>query len=264
MNGREAGVMISANSVNIMKGGLGSGYMNAIIQDFAAEIRNENAAGLSVGFAPAIDVIPVGKFNIFLDYKVFMIPALIVILMTLLCGFLPALNIVSEKEIGTIEQINVTPVGKRHFILGKLIPYWIIGLFVFSVTLGLAALIYGLAPVGSLLTLYVSVMIYIATVSGMGLLISNYSSTMQQAMFVIFFFLIILILISGLFTPISSMPQWAQTFTIFNPLRYFIEIMRNTFLKGSSFVNNLPQLGSLIIFAAILNSWAILSYRKSA
>ncbi|MDR1764427.1 MAG: ABC transporter permease, partial [Dysgonamonadaceae bacterium] len=104
----------------------------------------------------------------------------------------------------------------------------------------------------------------IAAVSGMGLLISNYSSTMQQAMFVIFFFMIILLLISGLFTPIASMPQWAQTFTIFNPLRYFIEIMRNTFLKGSSFVNNLPQMGSLIIFAVILNAWAIISYRKSA
>ncbi|MDR1610068.1 MAG: ABC transporter permease [Candidatus Symbiothrix sp.] len=262
MNGDEAGVMISANAVNIMKGGLGSGYMSAIVQDFAGEIRAERIRIFGKTELPLIQVISKGCFNVFLDYKVFMIPALIVILMTLLCGFLPALNIVSEKEIGTIEQINVTPVKKFSFILGKLIPYWAIGLFVFTVTLGLAALIYGLIPKGNLLTIYLSVLIYISTVSGLGLVISNYSSTLQQAMFVIFFFMIIFILISGLFTPIASMPQWAQTFTYFNPLRYFIEIMRMTFLKGSGFWDIRQQLAALGICAFVLNGWALISYRK--
>jgi ABC-2 type transport system permease protein len=262
INKGKADVMISANAVNIMKGGLGSGYMNAIVQDFANEIRSEQIQTSGKIDLPMIQVIPQGRFNVFLDYKVFMIPALIVILMTLLCGFLPALNIVSEKEIGTIEQINVTPVKKFSFILGKLIPYWTIGLFVFTVTLCLAALVYGLVPRGNLLTIYFSVLVYITTVSGLGLLISNYSSTLQQAMFVIFFFLIIFILISGLFTPIASMPKWAQTFTYFNPLRYFIEIMRMIFLKGSGFSNIWRQLVSLIFYAFILNSWALISYRK--
>ena len=262
MNAGEAAVMISANAVNIMKGGLGSGYMNAIVQDFADEIRAERIQTSGKIDLPLIQVIPQGRFNVFLDYKVFMIPALIVILMTLLCGFLPALNIVSEKEIGTIEQINVTPVKKFSFILGKLIPYWTIGLFVFTLTLGLAALIYGLIPKGNLLTIYLSVLIYISTVSGLGLVISNYSSTLQQAMFVIFFFLIIFILISGLFTPIASMPQWAQTFTYFNPLRYFIEIMRMTFLKGSGFPDIWRQLAALGACAFVLNGWALISYRK--
>ena len=262
MNTGEAAVMISANAVNIMKGGLGSGYMNAIVQDFANEIRAERIQTLGNTNLPIIQVIPQARFNVFLDYKIFMIPALIVILMTLLCGFLPALNIVSEKEIGTIEQINVTPVDKFSFILGKLIPYWTIGLFVFTLTLILAALVYGLVPRGNLLTIYFSVLIYISTVSGLGLLISNYSSTMQQAMFIIFFFIIIFILISGLFTPIVSMPKWAQTFTYFNPLRYFIEIMRMVFLKGSGFSDIWRQLASLIIYAFILDGWALVSYRK--
>ncbi|GHT64580.1 ABC transporter permease [Bacteroidia bacterium] len=262
MNAGAADVMISANAVNIMKGGLGSGYMNAIVQDFANEIRAERIQTSGKTELPLIQVISQGRFNIFLDYKVFMIPALIVILMTLLCGFLPALNIVSEKEIGTIEQINVTPVKKISFILGKLIPYWTIGLFVFTLTLGLAALIYGLVPKGNLLTIYLSVLIYISTVSGLGLVISNYSSTLQQAMFVIFFFLIIFILISGLFTPIASMPQWAQIFTYFNPLRYFIEIMRMTFLKGSGFSDIWRQLAALGVWALALNGWALMSYRK--
>ena len=262
INTGEASVMISANAVNIMKGGLGSGYMNAIVQDFANEIRAERIQTSGQTGIPVIQVIPQARFNVFLDYKVFMIPALIVILMTLLCGFLPALNIVSEKEIGTIEQINVTPVKKISFILGKLIPYWAIGLFVFTLAISLAALVYGLVPKGNLATIYLSVLVYISTVSGLGLVISNYSSTLQQAMFVIFFFLIIFILISGLFTPIASMPMWAQTFTYFNPLRYFIEIMRMIFLKGSGFSDIWRQLAALILYAFILNGWALVSYRK--
>jgi ABC-2 type transport system permease protein len=212
---------------------------------------------------PVIDVVTQSRFNTFMDYKMFMIPALMVILMTLICGFLPALNIVSEKEIGTIEQINVTPIRKFTFIFAKLIPYWIIGLTVFTFCLSLAALVYGLIPAGNLLTIYLSVFVYILVVSGFGLIVSNNSSTMQQAMFVIFFFLIILILISGLFTPIASMPDWAQKFTLFNPLRYFIEIMRMVYLKGSSISNLAPQLTALLTFAVVLNSWAVWSYRKS-
>ena len=257
-------VMLSANAVNIMKGGLGSNYMGGILRDFADEIRAEHISISGVNSLPLIQLVPQNRFNPFLDYKVFMIPALVVMLLTLICGFLPALNIVSEKEIGTIEQINVTPVKKSLFILSKLIPYWIIGLIVLTLALGLAALVYGLLPAGNLITVYLFALIYILVVSGLGLIISNYSATMQQAMFMMFFFLIILILISGLFTPIASMPTWAQTFTLFNPLRYFIEVMRMVYLKGSSLVHLSNQLFALLSFAVFLNVWAILSYRKSS
>ena len=259
-----ASVMISANTVNIIKGGLGSTYMTGIVQDFAGEIRSERMQSSARNSIPLIETLTQSRFNPFMDYKMMMIPALMVVLLTIICGFLPTLNIVSEKEIGTIEQINVTPVSKFTFILAKLIPYWIIGLSVFTFCLILAALIYGLIPAGNILTIYLSVFIYILVVSGLGIVVSNHSSTMQQALFVMFFFLIIFIMISGLFTPIASMPDWAQTFTYFNPLRYFIEIMRMVYLKGSSFGNLTTQLAALLIFAAILNSWAIWSYRKSS
>jgi ABC-2 type transport system permease protein len=260
----EAGVMISANAVNQMKGGLSSGYMTAIVRDFAEELREEllQPAGKSL-VLPVIQVIPQARFNVFLDYKVFMIPALIVMVLTLICGFLPALNIVNEKEIGTIEQINVTPIGKFSFVMAKLIPYWIIGLLIFTLFIALSALVYGLIPRGNLLTIYFSTLIYILVVSGIGLVISNHSSTLQQAMFVMFFFIIILILISGLFTPIASMPHWAQVISDFNPLRYFIEIMRMVYLKGSDITNLFHQLTILSIFAVVFNGWAIISYRKS-
>ena len=255
-------VMISANAVNIIKGGLGSTYMMGIVRDFADEIRSEKIQ-LPKAALPVIDVVTQSRFNPYMDYKMFMIPALMVVLMTLVCGFLPALNIVNEKEIGTIEQINVTPVSKFMFMIGKLIPYWIIGLAVFSFCLILGALVYGLIPAGNILTIYLSVFVYLLVVSGLGLVVSNHSSTMQQALFVMFFFLIIFIMISGLFTPIASMPDWAQTFTLFNPLRYFIEIMRMVYLKGSSIGHITNQLMALSAFAILLNSWAVISYRKS-
>ena len=155
-----------------------------------------------------------GRFNPYLDYKVFMVPALMAQLLMMLCGFLPALNIVSEKEFGTIEQINVTPVSKFTFILAKLIPYWIAGILILTIGIILAWLVYGLVPAGHLWLLYFFALLFIIVISGMGLVVSNYSQTMQQAMFVMFFFVIIIMLMSGLFTPINSMPEWAQTITI--------------------------------------------------
>jgi len=256
-----ANVMISANAVNGMKGGLGSAYLAGIINDFANELRMENGEWrINSQFSTLNSQF---RFNPTLDYKVFMIPALFVMLLTLLTGFLPALNIVGEKELGTTEQLNVTPMNKGIFILAKLIPYWIIGFVILSICMGLAALIYGLFPAGSMATIYLYAVIYILVVSGLGIVISNYSDTMQQAMFVMFFFMLIIILLSGLFTPVSSMPKWAQTITAFNPLRYFMEVMRAVYLKGSSMRELLPQFFALCGFAVVFNAWAVLSYKKS-
>ncbi|MDR1553197.1 MAG: ABC transporter permease [Prevotellaceae bacterium] len=259
-----AEVMISANAVNGVKGGLGSGYLTRIMNDFADEITAEKGLDKNKRVTPAINVIPHNMYNVYLDYKIFMIPALAVMLLTILVGFLPTLNIVSEKEAGTIEQINVTPVRRLQFIFAKLIPYWVIGFFVLSISFVLAALIYGLYPVGNLWTVYLYAGIYILVVSGLGLVISNHSDTMQQAMFVMFFFMLIMLLLSGLLTPVSSMPDWAQAITKINPLSYFTQIMRSIYLKGSGIKDLLPQLYALSGFAVLLNVWAILSYKKSS
>ena len=262
INGKPVNIMISANSVNGTKGGLSTSYLSTILNDYADERREEIILSATADI-PTFTIIPRYNFNPHLDYKIFMVPALMVMLLTMISGFLPALNIVSEKETGTIEQINVTPVKKLNFVLSKLIPYWIIGFIVLSICLALATLIYGIYPVGSLLTIYFFATIYILVVSGMGLIISNYSETMQQAMFVMYFFIMILILMSGLFTPINSMPEWAQTLTTINPLKYFIQVMRQVYLKGSTLQDLTDQLIALGIFALILNTWAVLSYKKS-
>ena len=256
-------VMISANSINGIKGGLGSSYLSAILADYSEELRDEYGVQNMATEIPSFSVMTQYKFNPYMDYKVFMVPALMVMLLTMVCGFLPALNIVGEKEAGTIEQMNVTPVKKLIFVLAKLIPYWIIGFVILSICMSLAALVYGIFSIGSLLTIFLFATIYILVVSGMGLVISNYSDTMQQAMFVMFFFMLILLLMSGLFTPVTSMPQWAQNITIFNPLKYFMQVMRLVYLKGSAFGEMIPQFFALCSFAFALNTWAVLSYRKN-
>ena len=267
MKGEEAHILIAANAVNGTKGGLGSSYLASIVNDYSTEIRSEypqvsQVAAVSEAI-PSIRVDTKGLFNPNLNYKLYMIPALMVMLLTLICGFLPALNVVSEKEMGTIEQINVTPVPKFVFIIAKLLPYWLIGFIVLTLCFVLAWLLYDVVPVGHFAVIYFFAILFVLVVSGFGLVISNYSATMQQSMFVMWFCILVLILMSGLFTPISSMPTWAQIVTWFNPLRYFMEVMRMVYLKGSGIIDLLPHLGILLLFAVVANSWAVVSYRKN-
>lgn len=255
-------VLLSANTVNGTKGILSSSYLSNIINDYASDIRPLSAES-SIGM-PVIEINTQGRFNPHLDYKIFMVPALMAQLLMLLCGFLPALNIVSEKEFGTIEQINVTPVSKLIFILAKLIPYWVSGIIILTLGIILARVVYGLLPEGHVWLLYFFALLFIVVVSGMGLVISNYSQTMQQAMFVMFFFVIIIMLMSGLFTPVNSMPKWAQYITVVNPLKYFIQVTRMVYLKGSEFYDLIIQFIALLTMAVILNGWAVFSYKKNS
>lgn len=264
LRGETGRILLAANTVNGTKGGLGSSYLSTIIGDYAMELRAENPAISTIAIVPTANISEQMQFNRNGNYKLFIVPALMVMLLTLLCGFLPALNVVSEKEKGTIEQINVTPVNRFTFILAKLLPYWAMGFVVLTLCFAMAWLFYGILPVGHFIVIYSHAAIFVLTVSGLGLVISNHSATMQQAMFVMFFFLIILMLMSGLFTPISSMPDWAQAITIFNPLKYMIIVLRTVYLKGGGFPDLLPQLGALTGFALFFNTWAVISYRKSS
>ncbi|GAK37665.1 ABC transporter permease [Bacteroides graminisolvens] len=268
-NGEASHVLLAANAVDGSIGGLASSYMTATLADYNAQLHVENPSSGIVQEAassvqPSVSVSEKNLYNPHLNYKLFMVPALMVMLVTVICGFLPALNIVSEKEVGTIEQMNVTPVGKFKFILAKLIPFWVVGFVVLTLSFGFAWLIYGILPVGSLGIIYLLSALFVLVMSGFGLVISNHSATMQQAMFVMFFFIIILLLMSGLFTPVMSMPQWAQIITILNPLKYFVDIMRMVYLKGSGLTDLSLQIGALLAFATLFNFWAVKSYRKSA
>jgi len=252
-NGRQPQVLIAANAVNGTKGSMGSAYLTQIVTAHASPDVSALQSRVATLFL----------YNKHLNYKLFMIPALLAIVIMLMTGFLPALNIVGEKEAGTIEQINVTPVSKWSFILAKLIPYWIIALFVITVCLLLAWGVYGITSEGPVLLVYLLAMLLALFFSSLGLIISNYSDTMQQAIFVMWFFVVMMLLLSGLFTPTRSMPSWAYSTTYVNPMSYFVDAVRTVFIRGgglSSIWHQLLALSGIGILTAI---WAVLSYKKN-
>ncbi len=261
IRGEQPVLSVSANSVNGNKGTIGSAYLAQIAAQAGGVLFDHSPALAGKGQAASLMSLQY-RYNPNLDYKIFMVPAMMVMLLTLITGFLPALNIVAEKEAGTIEQINVTPVSKFSFIMSKLLPYWMIGLFVLTLCLFIAYWIYGLYPKGYFATIYVFSGIYILVVSGLGLIISNYSDTIQQAMFVMYFFIMVFLLMSGLLTPVKSMPDWAQWIAAFNPLKYFVEALRAIILKGSVLADLKMKCYALVAFALVLNAGAVLSYRK--
>lgn len=258
-------LFVAVNAINGTKANLGGAYLAEIIKDYNYGIRAEFMSGTTDSQQiHVIEITSSNWFNVMMNYKVYMVPGILAILVTMIGGFLSALNIVKEKEVGTIEQINVTPIKKHHFILGKLIPFWVLGNVVFSLGLIVSGLIYGIVPEGNLLVLYSFISVYLIAVLGFGLLVSTFCDTQQQAMFIMFFFMMLFILLGGLFTSIDSMPEWAKTVTKFNPVRYLIEVMRMVILRGSEFRNILPHLGIMILFALGLNVLAILNYKKTS
>ena len=246
---RDGKYLIAANAVNGTKGSMGSAYLSQIVSDPVSTLSAASVLTL---------------YNKQQNYKLFMIPALFAIVMMLMTGFLPTLNIVGEKEAGTIEQINVTPVSKWSFILAKLIPYWLIALFVITVCLLLAWFVYGITPAGPVWLIYILAMLLALFFSSFGLIVSNYSDTMQQAMFVMWFFVVSIMLLSGLFTPTRSMPQWAYLTTYINPMHYFIDAIRTAFIRGGGLHETAHQVLALAGIGTLMGCWAVQSYKKNS
>ena len=247
---RNGKYLIAANAVNGTKGSMGSAYLSQIV---TSNVKHQTS-----------NITPLTLYNKGQNYKLYMIPALFAIVMMLMTGFLPTLNIVGEKEAGTIEQMNVTPVSKWSFILAKLIPYWLIALFVITVCLVLAWLVYGITPTGPVWLIYVLAMLLALFFSSFGLIVSNYSDTMQQAMFVMWFFVVSIMLLSGLFTPTRSMPQWAYLTTYVNPMHYFIDAIRTVFIRGGGLHETAHQVLALAGIGTLMGCWAVQSYKKNS
>ncbi|MCX6318940.1 MAG: ABC transporter permease [Bacteroidetes bacterium] len=258
----EAALFMAINAINGVKAGLGGAYLQRIIGEYNREVRMKWIQFPRFNPDTQIEVTSSNWFNPLMNYKYFMVPGILVILLTMVGTNLSAINIVREKEIGTIEQINVTPIKKYHFVLGKLIPFWILGLVVLTIGLTISRLFYGIIPAGSFITIYIFAAVYLLAVLGLGLLISTHSANQQQAMLLSFFLMMIFILLGGLYTSIDSMPEWAKWITRFNPVSYFIEVMRMVILKGSTLVDIKMHLLIMCGFAVGLNGWAVWSYRK--
>lgn len=262
---KKANLSVSINAIDGAAAGVTNVYIMQIISGFNKNIQTNLQMyneGMPVPFQ-RIETIPSFWYNKTLNYKTFMVPGILVLLVTMLSLFLSSMNIVREKEVGTLEQINVTPIKKYQFIIGKLFPFWVLGLVVLTVGLLISKIVFNVPILGNIVLIYLFTSVYLILILGIGLFISNHTDTQQQAMFIAWFFTVIFILMSGLFTPIESMPNWAQNVTYFNPIRYFVEVIRMVMLKGAGFQDIKIQLGIITFYAVVINGLAVWSYKKT-
>lgn len=259
----KTGVQFLVNGINSAAAVLMASYAQNILLDFNRQLTADYSRSSSVATQTgAIEVDFSHWYNPELDFKIFMVPGILVILVTLVGWLLMSLNVVREKELGTIEQINVTPVRKYQFLLGKLIPFWILALVELGFGLTLGRLMFHVPVLGSIWLLIGFTAIYLITVLGFGLFIAAISETQQQVMFLNFFFVLVFILMSGIFTPVESMPDWAHYVNVINPLSYFMRVIRMILLKGSDFSDVWREFLSVGIFGIVMITLAVKSYRK--
>jgi ABC-2 type transport system permease protein len=260
---QETDLQLVVNAINATEAGLVNAYCTQIIAGFNGQVRAEWFGLQGSGGMTSLEIIPQHWYNPMLDYKIYMFSGILVIIVTLIGMLLTALNLVREKEMGTTEQINVTPIRKYQFIMAKLIPFLVIALFELSFGLVIGRLLFGLPVVGSLGLLFLFTVIYLFVVLGLGLFLSTISQTQQQLMFLAFFCMITFILMSGVFTPTDSMPLWAQKINIINPAAYFMKVIRMILLKGSDFRDIAREFYSLCIYGILILTLAITNYRKT-
>lgn len=252
---------ITANAINTVKAGLGTEYVQNVLGNYLMTF-----AEMSPGLSEQTQLLTTNVYwyNEQMNYKTLIVPGILIILVTLIGAYVTALNIVREKEIGTIEQINVTPIKKWQFLLGKMIPFWILGMLEFIVGLVIMYLVFGISIQGSIPLLLAMTAVYLLVMLGLGFFISSVADNQLQAMFIVFFLFILFVMLSGVFTPIEGMPEWAAYINYFNPMSFFMVIVKTIILKGSGFASIKEPFIALAVMAVILNSAALLSYRDKA
>ena len=265
---RHANVELVVNADKGAAAGIVQSYAATILGAYSVELTRLRLSG-SGGAAPAraapgIDIRYRSRYNPTLNYQHYMVPGLLVALVTMIGTLLTAQNIAREKELGTLEQLNVTPITRGQFIAGKLLPFWLIGLIELALGLTLGVVVFDVPVRGSVFLLFGVAGLYLLVALGIGLWISTIVDTQQQAMFVAFFIINIYMLMSGLFTPIDSMAPWAQTAAELNPVRHFVAISRAILIKGAGLADIVRPLTFLAVFAAVVLTSAVLQYRKRA
>ena len=264
VNNRPGRVLASVNAINASSALLSWAYLNGILRDYNTEVFVKNINHIHPGRIAMIELTNRYWYNEMLNYKYYMLPGILAILVTAIGFLLAGLNLVREKEIGTIEQINVTPVRKHQFIIAKMVPFLIIGIADLFLGLLLGKLAFDIPFEGSIALLFLCASIFLVAVLGFALFISTFSGTQQQFMFIAFFCMIIFILMSGVFTPLESMPDWAQKIDLINPVAYIMRINRMVMLKGSTIHDISRDIYSLIVIAIVFTVLAVKRYRKTA
>lgn len=267
-----ATVQLVFNAEDGAAAGVLRSYASRILASYGAELsrdlRPTRRTARDGEPAPArgvarIDVRTRGWYNPELNYTHYMVPGILVVLVTMIATAIGSMNIVREKEIGTLEQMNVTPVTRAQFIASKLIPFWLIALADLGVGLLLARFVFGVPVRGSLLLVFGAAVVYLAAALGIGLWVSTVAETQQQAMFLSFAINMVYLLMSGLFTPVGSMPRWAQWIAEASPVKHFIVIMRAVLVKGAGVSDVAVPLLVLAVYGAVVLSLAVRQYSKT-
>ena len=266
-----APIQLSVNAEKGSAAGIVQAYASSIAGDYAAELEAQRAGTATAGQEPAphrgatrIEVRTRSWYNPALEYRHYMVPGILVALVTLIGTLLTAQNIAREKELGTLEQINVTPITRGQFIAAKLLPFWALGMLNLALGLVVGVVVFGVPMRGSLLLLFGSAAVYLVAALAMGLWISSVVETQQQAMFVTFFVMNVYLLMSGLFTPIDSMAPWVRVVSELNPVRHFVTISRAILMKGAGPSDIVLPLLKVTAFGAVTLVLAIRQYAKRA
>ncbi|MCJ7496680.1 MAG: ABC transporter permease [candidate division Zixibacteria bacterium] len=242
--GKTAILQIIIDGTNSNTAGVTSGYINQLLLPYNKKliqnvVQKKVAQALSSGIVPEIKFLNVENqqrawYNPELKSRDYNLPGVLALILMITTMMLTSMAIVREKEIGTIEQLMVTPIKTPELILGKVIPFALIGFIDVVLVTSVAILWFKIPFRGNFFLLFLSVGVYLLTTIGIGLFISTLSRTQQQAMMITFFFLMPAIILSGFMFPIANMPKVIQYLTYINPLRYFLVIVRGIFLKGSN------------------------------
>lgn len=265
-----AEVQLVLNAEDGAAAGVVQAYAGAILRAFARDegrtIRSAGPAaraGRASG-GPALEIRTRGLYNPeggYLDYMAF---GFLASLVTVIGVLLTAQNIAREKEIGTLEQLNVTPITRAQFIAGKLLPFWVLGLIELTLGLGVIKLAFGTPFAGNLAIVYLAAAVYLVATLGLGLLVSTVVTTQQQAQFVTFFVLVFFFFLGGIFTPVQSMPGWVRVLAEINPIKHFVVIIRGVLMKGAPLGDVLVPLGAMAAFGVAVLTLAVFRYRKTA
>ena len=264
--GHAAPLQVIVDATNSNTALIASGYITQISLDFARDYQKDRIGRIApqlIEVMPSVELEARPWYNLDLRSRWFFIPGIIGSLTLVLVITLTAFAVVREREIGTLEQIMLTPIRPAEFILGKTLPFFLIGLFDVSLIAVVGSLWFQVPFRGHLLDLFAGSVLFLLSMLGVGLLISTISSTQQQAMVTAFFFIMPAVSFSGFGFPISTMPQWLQYLTYLSPLRYFLIVLRGTYLKGLGMDILWPQMAAMAGLAFSLLTIAILRFHKA-
>ena len=256
-------IQLLVDGVDGNSAGVSLGYITDIVQKYQERLMESSPElSLQVKNIRRVEMEPRFWFNPNLESKLYIVPGIIALILLIITLFLTSMGIVREKEIGTLEQLMVTPIRSYQLVIGKIIPFSILGMLEIMISMGFVYLIFGIGVKGSLLLLLFESSLFIISTLGLGIFISTISDTQQQALFVAWFFMIFSILLSGFFIPIANMPPVIQLITRLNPLRYFIVILREIYLKGTSIRDLIPETLAMVTFGICLFLAAVIRFRK--